>query len=104
MTVLLTGAAGFIGHHVARALLDRGERVVGVDNLNDYYDVRLKRARLDGLAGRPGFRFHPLDIADRAAMEELARRSRGSPASSIWPPRPGCGYSMVDRSPMSSRT
>ena len=77
MTILVTGAAGFIGHHVARALLDRGERVVGIDNLNDYYDVRLKRGRLDRLAGRPGFRFHAIDIADRAAMEGLAAAEPG---------------------------
>lgn len=70
MTVLLTGAAGFIGFHVAVALLDRGEQVVGVDNLNAYYDVGLKRARLARLA-RPGFRFVEADIADRAAMAAL---------------------------------
>jgi len=68
MTVLLTGAAGFIGFHVARALLDRGERVVGVDNLSSYYDPSLKRARLAQLAGEAAFTFHELDIADRAAV------------------------------------
>ena len=71
MTILLTGAAGFIGFHAAQALLARGEQVVGVDNLNSYYDVRLKQARLRRLAERPGFRFHQADIADRAAMAEL---------------------------------
>ncbi|HTN10527.1 MAG TPA: NAD-dependent epimerase/dehydratase family protein, partial [Acetobacteraceae bacterium] len=71
MTILLTGAAGFIGYHVARALLARGEQVVGVDNLNDYYDVRLKQARLRRLADLPGFQFQQADIADRAAMAEL---------------------------------
>jgi UDP-glucuronate 4-epimerase len=76
MTILLTGAAGFIGSHVAHALLDRGERVVGVDNCNSYYDVRLKQARLDRLAPRAGFSFHRLDLADRAAMEDLAARHR----------------------------
>ncbi len=70
MTVLLTGAAGFIGFHVARALLDRGERVVGVDNLNAYYDVGLKRARLARLEGA-GFRFVEADVSDRAAMAAL---------------------------------
>ena len=59
MSVLLTGAAGFIGYHVAEALLARGERVIGVDNLNDYYDVRLKQARLERLEGKPGFRVPP---------------------------------------------
>ena len=56
MSILLTGAAGFIGFHVAKALLERGERVVGIDNLNDYYDVRLKEARLAGLARLSGLR------------------------------------------------
>ncbi|RDD60959.1 NAD-dependent epimerase/dehydratase family protein [Ferruginivarius sediminum] len=71
MTVLLTGAAGFIGFHVANALLDRGERVVGVDSVNDYYDPALKQARLDRLEGRNGFAFHRLDIADPAPLFEL---------------------------------
>jgi UDP-glucuronate 4-epimerase len=65
MSILLTGAAGFIGFHVAKALLDRGERVVGIDNVNDYYDVRLKEARLDRLRIYPGFDFAKLDVADR---------------------------------------
>ena len=72
MTILVTGAAGFIGFHVSRALLDRGEPVIGVDNLNDYYDPALKRARLAQLDGRAGFTFHRVDIADRAAMAALA--------------------------------
>ena len=57
MKVLVTGAAGFIGYHTASILLDRGTEVVGVDNLNDYYDVSLKQARLARIAGRKGFRF-----------------------------------------------
>ena len=95
MSILLTGAAGFIGHHVARALLDRGERVVGVDNLNDYYDVRLKRARLARLAARPGFCFHPLDIADRAAMEGLAAAEPGITAIVHLAAQAGVRSSMV---------
>ena len=71
MTVLLTGAAGFIGYHVAEALLARGERVVGVDDLNPYYDVGLKEARLARLLARDGFTFRRLDIADRVAMADL---------------------------------
>ena len=71
MAILLTGAAGFIGFHVAGALLDRGERVLGADNLNDYYDVALKEARLARLAGRPGFSFVRLDVADRDALFRL---------------------------------
>lgn len=77
MTILLTGAAGFIGYHVSAALLARGEQVVGVDNLNDYYDVRLKRARLRQLAELPGFQFHQADISDRAAMAELVAAHPG---------------------------
>jgi UDP-glucuronate 4-epimerase len=68
---LVTGSAGFIGYHTAERLLARGDQVLGVDNLNDYYDVRLKEARLERLTRHPGFRFHRLDIADRAAMERL---------------------------------
>jgi len=74
MTVLVTGAAGFIGYHVAEALLARGEAVVGVDNLSPYYDVRLKRARLDRLHARPGFVLHELDVADRHAVAPLFER------------------------------
>jgi len=72
VSVLLTGAAGFIGYHVAEALLAAGTPVIGVDNLNHYYDVGLKQARLDRLTPRPGFTFHSVDVADRAAMEALA--------------------------------
>ena len=74
MKVLITGAAGFIGMHVAQRLLARGDEVVGIDNLNDYYDVGLKEARLKLLAGLPGFRFVRLDIADTAAVADLFRR------------------------------
>ena len=71
MTVLVTGAAGFIGYHVSAALLARGERVIGVDNVNDYYDVKLKEARLARLAGNRNFELHRLDIADHKAMPAL---------------------------------
>jgi len=71
MSILLTGAAGFIGFHVAKALLERGDRVVGLDNLNDYYDVRLKEARLAQLSGYPGFVFAKLDVADRDGVFNL---------------------------------
>jgi UDP-glucuronate 4-epimerase len=71
MTVLVTGAAGFIGFHTAKALLARGETVVGVDNLNAYYDVRLKAARLAQLEALPNFRFVRADFADRPAMKAL---------------------------------
>jgi len=70
-TILVTGCAGFIGFHVSRRLLADGERVVGLDNLNPYYDPRLKQARLDQLAPQPGFTFLKADLADRARMPSL---------------------------------
>jgi UDP-glucuronate 4-epimerase len=76
MRILVTGAAGFIGFHVSKSLLDRGHEVAGVDNLNDYYDVRLKLARLEQLNGRNGFRFIKQDIADRTSMPELFAEER----------------------------
>lgn len=74
--VLVTGAAGFIGFHVARRLLDEGRRVVGLDNLNDYYDPALKRARLDILRRDPRFSFMQIDLGDRSAMAELFENHR----------------------------
>jgi UDP-glucuronate 4-epimerase len=71
MKVLVTGAAGFIGCSTARALLDRGDHVVGLDNLNDYYDPALKRARLATLDGRNGFHFIKADLADSAAIDRI---------------------------------
>ena len=73
--VLVTGPR-FIGYHVAERLLGEGCRVVGLDNLNPYYDVRLKEARLARLRGRGGFRFAQLDLADRERMAELFRAER----------------------------
>ncbi len=74
--VLVTGTAGFIGYHLAQRLLARGDAVIGVDNVNDYYDVSLKEARLRRLQEQPGFDFRRLDIADTAAMEELFAATR----------------------------
>ena len=96
MTVLLTGAAGFIGYHVAEALLARGEAVVGVDSLNDYYDVGLKRARLDRLAGHAGFQFEQADIADRDAVVALAGRAGRITGIIHLAAQAGVRFSMVD--------
>lgn len=74
MKMLVTGAAGFIGFHVSERLLAAGHQVVGIDNLNDYYDVRLKQARLDRLTPHPQFRFEKMDLADRAAIAALFAR------------------------------
>ena len=71
MKILVTGAAGFIGYHTARALLDRGDEVVGLDNLNDYYDVNLKKARIAMLEDRSNWRFVKLDLEDRQGMADL---------------------------------
>jgi UDP-glucuronate 4-epimerase len=76
MKVLVTGSAGFIGSHVVAKLLARGDTVVGVDNLNAYYDVSLKRARLKRLIGQPEFQNETIDIADQRAFKEVYQRER----------------------------
>jgi UDP-glucuronate 4-epimerase len=73
MKVLVTGCAGFIGMHTSQRLLERGDEVIGVDNLNDYYDVGLKEARLNQLAPHPKFRFVRLDISDTQGVAEIFR-------------------------------
>ena len=75
MTILVTGVAGFIGYHVTERLLARGDAVLGIDNVNDYYDVRLKEARLARLAGKKGFQFQKLDIADHEAFAKAAAKA-----------------------------
>jgi UDP-glucuronate 4-epimerase len=75
MSVLLTGVAGFIGMHTARRLLDRGERVIGIDVMNAYYDPALKEARLATLRGSNGFSFEKLDFSDRGAVLDLVARN-----------------------------
>ena len=96
MTTIVTGAAGFVGMHVAEALLDRGETVVGVDNLNTYYDVRLKEARLARLANRSGFTFRRVDVADRIAMEELVAAYGDTRHIIHLAAQAGVRHSMVD--------
>ncbi len=76
MKILVTGAAGFIGSHTTRKLIERGHEVVGLDNLNDYYDVNLKLGRLALLQQLPGFSFVKLDLADREGMKSLFERER----------------------------
>ncbi|NOY13224.1 MAG: SDR family NAD(P)-dependent oxidoreductase, partial [Deltaproteobacteria bacterium] len=71
MKILVTGAAGFIGFHLSKYLLARGDEVVGLDNLSDYYDVSLKEARLAQLTGQENFRFVRMDLGDRAGMAQL---------------------------------
>ena len=77
MKTLVTGVAGFIGYHTATRLLDRGDEVVGIDIVNDYYSVVLKNARLDQLKGREGFTFHKLDLSDRSAYDEMRSAIEG---------------------------
>jgi UDP-glucuronate 4-epimerase len=77
LTILVTGAAGFIGYHTAQALLDRGNNVLGIDDLNAYYTPALKQGRLDLLLSRPGFRFQRLDIAQQADVAALGRANPG---------------------------
>lgn len=77
MRVLVTGAAGFIGYHTSVRLLERGDEVVGIDNVNDYYSVELKRARLARLADYPGFTLHEIDLSDRDAFDDMVAAIQG---------------------------
>jgi UDP-glucuronate 4-epimerase len=95
MKVLLTGAAGFIGMHVCERLLARGDEVVGVDNLNDYYDVALKEARLARLSPNPRFTLSRLDIADRSGIAELFERERPQRVINLAA-QAGVRYSLVN--------
>ncbi|HEY4131889.1 MAG TPA: NAD-dependent epimerase/dehydratase family protein, partial [Gemmatimonadaceae bacterium] len=76
MRILVTGAAGFVGYYLSRRFIERGDDVVGIDNLNSYYDVSLKEARLKELEALPRFAFHRLDLADREGMAALFARER----------------------------
>jgi UDP-glucuronate 4-epimerase len=94
--ILVTGAAGFIGAAVSDALLARGAHVIGVDNLNDYYDVRLKQARLDHLTANPHFDFHQIDISDRASMLKLAADFPGITHIVHLAAQAGVRYSLIN--------
>jgi UDP-glucuronate 4-epimerase len=96
VTILLTGAAGFIGYHVAEALLARGERVVGLDNLNSYYDVRLKQARLARLEGTKGFEFHLADVADREVISGIVNQNKAIEVVVHLAAQAGVRHSLVD--------
>lgn len=96
MAILLTGAAGFIGYHVAETLLARGETVIGVDSLNDYYDPRLKRARLDRLLARAGFAFHRLDVSDRDAVGDVISDNKQIDRIIHLAAQAGVRHSLVD--------
>ncbi|HWS11858.1 MAG TPA: NAD-dependent epimerase/dehydratase family protein, partial [Rhodocyclaceae bacterium] len=95
MKILLTGAAGFIGMYTALRLLERGDQVVGVDNLNSYYDVGLKEARLARLTPQAGFRFHRLDIADADALLKLFAAERFDAVINLAA-QPGVRYSLIN--------
>ena len=95
MRILVTGAAGFIGYHTAERLLARGDEVVGLDNLNDYYDVRLKQARLARLQERPNFSFQRVDLADQGGMDALFRAERPSAVIHLAA-QAGVRYSLTD--------
>jgi UDP-glucuronate 4-epimerase len=94
--ILVTGVAGFIGYHVAEALLARGEQVIGVDNLNTYYDVTLKQARLQRLQSHAGFGFRQIDISDRAEMHALCRQHKDIARIVHLAAQAGVRHSLVD--------
>ncbi len=96
MTVLVTGAAGFVGYHLCEALLARGETVVGIDDINAYYDPALKEARLARLQDRDGFRFTRLSIADREAVAEVMRKETAVDRIVHLAAQAGVRYSMID--------
>jgi len=93
MKVLVTGVAGFIGMHVAQRLLKRGDQVVGIDNLNDYYDPQLKLARLEQIKPHPNFKFVRGDIADRVTVEDLFAAEKFNRVINLAA-QPGVRYSL----------
>jgi len=95
-TILVTGAAGFIGAATSHALLARGDHVIGIDNLNSYYDVTLKQARLERLTAHGNFAFRKLDIANRDGMLKLAEESPGITGIVHLAAQAGVRYSLLD--------
>ena len=95
MKILVTGTAGFIGNHLALRLLERGDEVIGVDNLNDYYDVQLKIDRLARIKDHPGFTDVRLDIADRAGMEALFKKHQPQKVVNLAA-QAGVRYSLIN--------
>ena len=96
MSVLLTGAAGFIGFHVGLALLEEGRKVVGLDSLNDYYDPVLKRSRLERLGKYPNFSFHQIDVSEKEAVLPLAERHADAELIVHLAAQAGVRHSLID--------
>ena len=96
MTILVTGVAGFIGFHVAKNLTEKGQTVIGIDNLNDYYDVNLKKARLDQLVASPLFSFHRADIADKYSIEPIVSNNKEITCVIHLAAQAGVRYSLVN--------
>ena len=96
MTIMVTGAAGFIGHHLSLSLLRKGEVVIGIDSLNDYYDISLKHARLSELEAHDGFSFHQCDIADRDGVAAIAETVPETTEAVHLAAQAGVRYSLIN--------
>lgn len=94
-TILLTGVAGFIANRTGHFLLDQGHKVIGVDNMNDYYDLKLKNHRLDSIKDRENFEFHKLDIEDYSALENLFKNHKFDAVLNLAA-RAGVRYSLIN--------
>lgn len=95
LKVVITGAAGFIGFHLAKELLERGEKVVGIDSITDYYDPRIKQKRLALLKGYPGFRFYKVNIAKYSALEKVLKTEKPDEVVHLAA-QPGVRYSLTN--------
>ena len=104
MKILVTGAAGFIGMHCTERLLARGDTVVGVDNLNDYYEVSLKENRLKRISGHPQFTHHPVSVEDREAMAALFAAEKPDRVIHLAARGRASVIRLKTRTPMSMRT